>query len=449
MRICTVFYDMQDFGGLEEYATTLAVGLKQRGHQTSILSAAWVSPDNQYLRRLRQSQIPFVQVPKWLSQPASDWRAKEKILSGVMWLATPLIYLLAGGLFLLQRRPWRQSLTSARGWLHGQLLSRLIGPDRRKPLVRLLLNWWRFRWRPDLLHIQGYTSNLLFVIEWAYAKNLPVVYEEHQTPDAQFDWWQDFGHTINKAATVVAVSEKSAQALRDVCGVTRPIVVRNPLLPDPVAPGWQRNGKAGESDDSLCVTTVARLYVTKGLKYLLDAIALVKATHPGMQFRVYGDGPLRQELLAYAGQLGLDGNAIFVGAFTRREELSKIMAETDIFVMSSILEGQPLAVVEAMAYGCSIVSTSVGGIPELIEDGLNGLLCIPGDPACLANKICTFIEHPALRLRLGRAARRSFEQGAFQPASVCERFISIYHDTIQREQFLQGDNKVRVFSLDD
>jgi glycosyltransferase involved in cell wall biosynthesis len=77
------------------------------------------------------------------------------------------------------------------------------------------------------------------------------------------------------------------------------------------------------------------------------------------------------------------------------------------------------------------------------------LLCIPGDPACLANKICALIEHPALRLRLGRAARRSFEQGAFHPASVCERFISIYHETIQREQFSQGDNKVPVFSLDD
>jgi glycosyltransferase involved in cell wall biosynthesis len=292
------------------------------------------------------------------------------------------------------------------------------------------LNWWRFRWRPDLLHIQGYTSNLLFVIEWAYAKNLPVVYEEHQTPDAQFDWWQGFGHTINKATTVVAVSEKSAQALRDVCGVTRPIVVRNPLLPDPVAPGWQRNGKAGESDDSLCVTTVARLYVTKGLTYLLDAIVQVKARYPNTYFRIYGDGPLYHELLAYAAQLGLNGEQIFAGAFNHRE-LDSIMAQTDVFALSSILEGQPLAVVEAMAYSCPIVATAVGGIPELIQDGVNGLLCEAGDPACLAAKICALIENRALRQMLGQAARKSFERGPYQPASVCDHFISVYQEVLQ------------------
>ena len=77
------------------------------------------------------------------------------------------------------------------------------------------LNWWKFWWKPDLIHIHGYTSDLLFVIDWAYSKKIPVVYEEHQTPDAQFDWWQDFKKSINKASVVVAVSEISAKALRE------------------------------------------------------------------------------------------------------------------------------------------------------------------------------------------------------------------------------------------
>ena len=99
---------------------------------------------------------------------------------------------------------------------------------------------------------------------------------------------------------------------------------------------------------------------------------------------------------------------IFVGAFTSREELSRIMAGTDIFLMSSILEGQPLGVVEAMAYGCPIVTTAVGGIPELIQDGVNGLLCPPEDPQCLAEKIKLMLDDdPALRQRLGTAARAS------------------------------------------
>jgi glycosyltransferase involved in cell wall biosynthesis len=425
-----VIYDMQEFGGLEEYAVTLAVGLQQEGHQVSILSAAWVPTDNQYLRRLREHELPIVQLPKWLSHPASHWPTKEKILALVMRLSAPLVFLLGAGLYLLKRFSWRQSFTSAQGWLRRQLMSRIIGPDRRKPLARLLLSLWRFRWLPDLLHIHGYTTNLLFAIEWANAKRLPVVYEEHQTPDARFDWWQGFQQSINKATTVVAVSEKSAEALRVVCGVTRPVVVRAPLLLDPMAGGWRNKTRRGQDNKPLQITTVARLYVTKGLTYLLEAIARIRQTHPATQFKVYGEGSLRQELLAYASKLGLDGNAIFVGAFTDREALSQIMAQTDIFVMSSILEGQPLGLVEAMAYGCPIVATRVGGIPELINDGVNGLLCEPGDSACLAQRIQTLIENPAFRSRLGQAARQSYEQGPFQPTSVCDHFISIYNEVL-------------------
>jgi glycosyltransferase involved in cell wall biosynthesis len=203
-----------------------------------------------------------------------------------------------------------------------------------------------------------------------------------------------------------------------------------PIVADPFASGWRRNGRLQHSDGPLRITTVARLYVTKGLKYLLEAIVQVRATHPATQFRVYGDGELCQELLAYADQLGLDGHAVFVGAFTDREELSRIMAQTDIFVMSSILEGQPLAVVEAMAHECPIVATTVGGIPELIQDGVNGLLCEPRDPECLVQKICTLIEDPDLRQRLGQAARKSYEQGPYQPAAVSDHFISVYEDVL-------------------
>jgi glycosyltransferase involved in cell wall biosynthesis len=342
-----------------------------------------------------------------------------------MWLLNPLIYFLGSVLLVFKGRPWEQSLSSARNWLRWQLVDR-FEPSRRQPFVRLLLDWWRFYWRPDLIHIHGYTNDLLFVIDWGYTRGIPVIYEEHQTPDAQFDWWKDFAKSINKASTVVAVSEKSAQALREVCGVTQPIEVAYYMVPDPVESGWAIDDCPSKGDESIRVTTNARLYVTKGLTYLLEAITKVIAVYPTTQFRVYGDGPLRDEMLAYAEQLGLDGNKIFVGAFTSREELSQIMAQTDIFVMSSILEGLPIAMLEAMAYGRPIVVTPVGGIPEAIEDGINGLLCMPRDPECLAEKICSLIEDPDLRRRLGHAARKSYEQGPFKPASVCSQYISIY-----------------------
>jgi glycosyltransferase involved in cell wall biosynthesis len=421
--------NMGPFGGLQEFAKNLAIGVQKQGHQVSVFSAKWDPSDNQYIRSLHENNVTFVQLAKWVSVPSSDWPMKKRIQSIAMWLATPLVYLLGGLVSVIRKRPLRQSFTSARNWLQGQLISR-FEPHQRQPFVLMLLEWWRLSWRPDLIHIHGYTSDLLYVIEWAHAKKIPVVYEEHQTPDAQFDWWQDFKDTINKASTVIAVSEKSAQALREVCGVTQPIAVAYYMVPDPVETGWKEASKPGNIDEPVQITTNARLYITKGLNYLLEAITQVKAIHPNAQFRVYGDGPLREELLSYAEKLGLDGNQIFVGAYSSRDELSQIMGQTDIFVLSSILEGLPIAMLEAMSFGRPVVVTPVGGIPEAIEDGVNGLLCTPGDSKCLAQKINTLIEDPALRLRLGLAARKAYEAGPFNPIAVSNRHISIYKNVL-------------------
>ncbi|HAV76804.1 MAG TPA: hypothetical protein DCX53_05550 [Anaerolineae bacterium] len=440
MRICMISYDMQEFGGLEEYAVNLAIGLKQQGHEVSYMSAAWVEPDNQYAVRLKASNIYLVQPPKCISMPASDWDTKERILRSMMLVLGPLTFSLGIGMSMLKRRPFQQAWTSAHNWLKGKLMDRFIGPDYRKSIGRFLLNWWNLRWRPDIIHIQGYTTTLLFVIDWANIKKVPVVYEEHQTPDPQFNWWKGFEATINKADRVIAVSEKSAQGLREVCKVTRPIVVRNPLLPDPYGPGWIKEENKKDRG-AFTISTVARLYVTKGLTYLLDTAALVKKTHPSVEFRVYGEGELRGELLAKARDLGLDGERIFAGAFKDRDELTRILTGTDIFLLSSILEGQPLAIVEAMAHGCPIVSTAVGGVPELITDGVNGLLCPPEDPQCLADKINILIGDDKLRQQLSSAARGFYESSPFQPKGLASHFISVYGDVIEERKMLVRSNQ--------
>lgn len=436
-----ISYDMQDFGGLEEYAVNLAIGLRQQGHDVSYLSADWVGSDNQYSRRLKASGIPLVQPPEWISKPVSDWETKERILRGVMRLFSPLTLLMGFGVAVLKHRSIKRAWTSAHNWLKGRLMDSIIGRDYRSFTGRILLDLWNFCWHPDILHIQGYTTTLLFVIDWAHSRGIPVAYEEHQTPDPQFNWWRGFENTINKADRVIAVSEKSAQGLRDVCKVTRPIVVRDPLLPDPFASGWIKNDSRPDNKP-FTITTVARLYVTKGLTFLLDTAALVRRTHPNAEFKVYGEGELRGELLAKAENLGLDGKSIFVGAFTDREELNRIMANTDIFLLSSILEGQPLVIVEAMAYGCPIVSTAVGGIPELITDQVNGLLCPPANPECLADKIKTLIDDPALRQRLGNAARSFYEKSPFKAEAAANHFISVYNEVFEERKKLQSLNQV-------
>ena len=158
MKICMILYDMQEFGGLEEYAVSLAIGLKQQGQNVCFLSAAWVNPENQYSRRLKASDVPLIQPPEWISKPASDWDTKEQILRGVMWLFSPLTFFMGLGVSILKRRSLKKAWSSAYNWLKGKLMDRFIGRDHRKIIGHLLLNWWNFRWHPGILHIHGYTT---------------------------------------------------------------------------------------------------------------------------------------------------------------------------------------------------------------------------------------------------------------------------------------------------
>jgi glycosyltransferase involved in cell wall biosynthesis len=396
-----------------------------------LISTSWAPADNQYRLYLRQHGVPFFQAPRWLYQLAADWPTKLRVLAWLLAAAWPLMA--AGGLALMlfRRQTPRQAFASARGRLSNALLKRLLEPIERRRVARGLLTWCNWRWRPDLLHLQGYTSALLFALDWANEHRLPVVYTEHQTPDPQLDWWQDFDKNINKATVIVAVSQASADALRAVCQIRRPLFTTSPIMADPLADGRSLAPRAVPAGEPLNVNTVARLGYTKGLTYLLEAVRQVQSEFPNARFRVYGDGPLRAELLDYAAQLGLAGEDIFVGPFTG-SELPRIMAETDIFLMSSVLEGLPLALLEALAYGRAIVATTAGGNAEVVADGVSGLLCPPRDAACLSAQLRRLLADGQLRLELGRAARQAYEQGPYTPRAVAQRHLEIYRAALQQ-----------------
>jgi glycosyltransferase involved in cell wall biosynthesis len=280
-----------------------------------------------------------------------------------------------------------------------------------------------------VLHLHSYGAGLEFVLEWARTHNLVTIYQEHATPDLTKRRFYRLPTGLNKSTIVVAVSQFSAQALRELCGVTRPIEVVPPIT----AVGGQdiRSKQAARQDDNvLHIATIARLGEEKGLNFLIQAAEIVVAAWPDVRFTLYGEGDLRGNLEAQIEAAQLGRHVHLPGSF-KRDELPGIMSTVDIFVLPSLTEGFPLSITEAMAYGCPIVATSVGGIPELIEDGLNGLLCQSGDPEGLAQKICALIEDPTLRMRLGSEARESYEHGPFQPASVCEQFASIYAKALQ------------------
>ena len=140
----------------------------------------------------------------------------------------------------------------------------------------------------------------------------------------------------------------------------------------------------------------------KGFEVLLDAMVEVKRRFPGVQLYAIGDGPLRVELEHRAQQLGLEETVRFLG---RVEDVRPWLHAFDLVVQPSLREGQGLALLEAMAAGCPVIASRVGGIPEFIEDRETGMLITPGDSCALAAAICELAGDETRKKGLARAGR--------------------------------------------
>jgi len=208
-------------------------------------------------------------------------------------------------------------------------------------------------------------------------------------------------------ARIIAVSEALRRELIDREGVSpeRVVTVYNGIAPDAFCIGPDREyleRVTGIPAGRKVVGTVARLAPQKGLKYLLKAASRLSARGEGLSYVIVGDGPLRGELEKEVLDLNLSGRVFFTG---QRLDVHRLMPCFDVFVLPSVSEGLPLTILEAMAAGRPVISTRVGGIPEVIEDGVNGLLVNPGDASGLARAIEYITGDEEISRRMGGQAR--------------------------------------------
>jgi glycosyltransferase involved in cell wall biosynthesis len=170
------------------------------------------------------------------------------------------------------------------------------------------------------------------------------------------------------------------------------------------------------------VLTCARLGDQKGHPVLFRAAAEV----PEATFVLAGDGPLRGELEAEAARLGLGERVVFLG---RRTDIPDLLAACDVFALPSLFEGTSLAVLEAMAAGRAVVSSSIGGTDELIEDGVSGLLVPPGDAAALGGAIQRLLGDAELRASMAARARRRAHT-EFTRQEMAKRVERVYTEVL-------------------
>jgi len=171
---------------------------------------------------------------------------------------------------------------------------------------------------------------------------------------------------------------------------------------------------------------VGRLDGQKGLSVLLRALARLRGATAGWHLVVVGEGPLRGELAALARRLHIDGRVQFLGW---RPDALTIVAACDLFVMPSLWEGMPNAVMEAMALGRCVVATAVEGTTELIESGRSGLLVPPRQVRRLADAITVAITNPDRRAALGRSARERIADH-FTIERTVARYEALYRDLL-------------------
>jgi glycosyltransferase involved in cell wall biosynthesis len=184
------------------------------------------------------------------------------------------------------------------------------------------------------------------------------------------------------------------------------VVIRNGITL-PKASGKERSAalrrELGIPLSARVVAVFSRLNRMKGVQYFLDAAMVLAGRFPDVHFLVVGDGGSKTELEEHARGLGLGQRIVFTGF---RGDVPDLLSEAAISVLPSLSEGTSNTLLESMAAGIPVVATRVGGNPEVVEDGVSGLLVPPRDSAALAAAMARLLEDPDLALRLGRAGMR-------------------------------------------
>jgi glycosyltransferase involved in cell wall biosynthesis len=236
-----------------------------------------------------------------------------------------------------------------------------------------------------------------------------IIFVRHQTDRLKITSCWLINRFISK---VIAVSDCVKNALIE-SGVDpkRIAVIYNSILLDMFRPDelLRKNARKefGLRDDNIVVGMAGKLYKTKGVFDLLHAIGHLKLKYPTIRLIFVGDGTRRRELELEAKRLSVEDKVVFTG---KRNDMRRMYAAMDIFTLPSTCdEAFGMVLIEAMAMGKPVVATTVGGIPEIIENEVNGLLIPPGGVTALANAISRYVDDRELARKLAAEGRKIVE----------------------------------------
>jgi len=186
----------------------------------------------------------------------------------------------------------------------------------------------------------------------------------------------------------------------------------------------------GLKTDEIAILSVGRLYARKGLFTLIESIPAVTRRFPRAKFIISGKGQSNEmkKLVAHAEKLGVKDTILFTGYYPDKK-LPMLYQAADVFAFSTFYENLPFAVLEALATGLPVVTTNVGGIPEMIENGKNGFLVQPSNSRELSDRILYFLEHPSEASEIALCARKVIEE-RFDWRLIVRKVLRVYEEAL-------------------
>ncbi|MBI5374036.1 MAG: glycosyltransferase family 4 protein [Candidatus Schekmanbacteria bacterium] len=245
--------------------------------------------------------------------------------------------------------------------------------------------------------------------------------------------------TVRKAAKIVTVSNYLKNELVSEYGISsKKIITIYPAI-DEIAlqvtdDRFATRKKLGVNDSELLISQMGRMTPQKGFHYFIEAAGLLSKKHGNLKWLFVGDGPLRGELEALCSKKGISERCIFTGF---REDVGNLISASDIFVSSSLSEGFPITLIEASYMGKPVVATRVSGVPEFIEDSVNGILVKPQNSEALALAIERLIVSSFLREQLGNSAKQSVSE-KFSAEYMIGKFSDLYETLLLKHTMISS-----------
>ena len=310
--------------------------------------------------------------------------------------------------------------------------------DRGKFDVRTLLDIMRIIKRKDvhIVHLHGYGSTTFGRVA-ALLLRIPCVVQEH-IYDKAIPWYQKCADKLLAHFTTcgIAVSEsvKEFMVMYRAIRADKVKVIYNGILKEHFADSVTDNAMHDSMrvrlhipPNNKIVAIIGRLDRIKGHYYFLKAARIILKEYHDVTFLIVGDGDLMHELREQASSLHVESNVVFVG---HCNEIPRLLKEVDIKVVASLSEGLPISLIEAMTAGCAIVTTDVGGIGEIIDDGVTGFLVPPKNEYAFAEKIVCLLRDDELRKNLADNAKKASEQ--YDIRTTVKRIESCYEEIISK-----------------